>query len=128
MAKVLLIESDCQLARNLTQALFAGEHEVMWALEPQEAICLADATTPEVVITDLLLAGRTGIEFIYEFVSYPEWADIPVILLSSVPEAEVNTNGNTITEINIQKFIYKPHGSLKQVVEAVNHALSLVKT
>lgn len=125
MAKILLIESDRVLAKHISHTLTAGGHSVAWALDPQTAISLADDTAPELVLTDLLLAGRSGVEFIYEFVSYPEWAGVPFILLSSVPEAEVNIDGSGLAEINVKKFIYKPHSSLKQIAGAVDYALGV---
>jgi DNA-binding response OmpR family regulator len=91
MANILLIESDKILASNLTQFFKRAGHYVAWHVDPQEAILTADKSQPDVVVLELLLAGRSGIEFLYEFRSYPEWQALPVIIYSNLSEEEVDT-------------------------------------
>jgi DNA-binding response OmpR family regulator len=74
MANILLIETDRLLAKNLSKYLTKFGHEVSWHVEPQAAMDSADQKCPDVIVLDLLLANsRSGIEFLYEFRSYPEW-------------------------------------------------------
>lgn len=125
MTRVLLIESNQVLADTIARYLESHRLVVDVAKEPQAAITKADANRPDVVLLDLLLAERSGIEFLYEFVSYPDWQGVPVVLLSSVPEHEVNIAGEGFAQCNIHKFIYKPQANLASIYEAVKYCLSL---
>lgn len=126
MSRVLLIEPDHLLAKNTCRALKRAGHTVDWSVEPQAAVNLADTHIPDVVIIDMLLAGRSGIEFLYEFRSYPDWQAIPVIVCSSLPEHEVGTHEHSFAQLDIRKFLYKPHTSLTDLVQAVGQILQPV--
>lgn len=128
MPRVLLLESDKVLAHIVTRALHQAGYDFDHATDPQGAISLADANTPDVVLMDLMLANRSGIEFLYEFVSYPEWQSVPIVLLASVPETEVNVGGEGFSQLNIKKYLYKPHSSITQIVEAVKYAANTALT
>jgi DNA-binding response OmpR family regulator len=71
VANILFLESDRILASNLTKVFKRVGHQVSWHVDPQAAVLAADKNQPDLVIMDLLLAGRSGIEFLYEFRSYP---------------------------------------------------------
>lgn len=124
MSNILLIEPDHVLASNLRLALERAGHQLSWAVDAQTAISQADADTPSLVISDLFLAGRSGIEFLYEFRSYPEWQQVPVILLSSLPEGEVNLQSSGFLQLGIAKYFYKPQATLAQIVGAAQLALA----
>ncbi len=127
MARALILESDKVLALGIASALKTKGHVVDWAVEPQAAISAADKNTPDVVVMDLLLAGRSGVEFLYEFVSYPEWQTVPVVLLASVPEHEVNVHGDGFAQLNVKKYLYKPHASIAQIMDAVDYATKVTQ-
>lgn len=57
-------------------------HSVAHAKTAQQAVFLADEHKPDVVVLEPQMARHNGIEFLYEFKSYPEWQRIPVILLT----------------------------------------------
>lgn len=125
MPKILLIESDGILAQATTKALASVGHEVDWHSDPQIATDSADKKCPDLVILDLMLAGRSGVEFLYEFRSYPEWRDLPVIIYSSI-ELEAFYQGSFgFRELGISHYHYKPTTTLAQLIESVNQALQV---
>ena len=73
---------------------------------------------------DLLFAGRSGVEFLYEFRSYPEWADLPVVIYSSVPEAEAGSYVEEFVRLGIKHYFYKAETSLATLTEAVNYLIT----
>ena len=93
MARILFIEPDYLLGANAKNILKRAGHSVDWHVDPQAAMDSADAAHPDIIILDLLLAGRSGIEFLYELRSYPEWAKLPVIIYSNVPAEEFSGAG-----------------------------------
>lgn len=126
MSKILLLESDKILADNLARFLRARGHSVQWAAEPQAAIEAADRRQPDIVVMDLVLGGHSGIEFLYELRSYPEWEDLPVIILSSLSEKEFLADSASLAHIAVAGFYYKPRTSLDEVAKAVKNAAQTV--
>jgi DNA-binding response OmpR family regulator len=121
MANILLIEPDRVLADTYRQALLRDGHEIMVRTSAQVAIFAADETLPDLVILELQLIEHSGIEFLYEFRSYPEWQAIPVIILSHVPPAEFDVSRELLTrELGVRSYHYKPHTSLRRLLAVVN--------
>lgn len=120
--KILLIEPDRVLARTYARALSAAGHEdVMLCSDAQSAILSADRETPDLVILELQLVEHSGIEFLYEFRSYPEWQAIPVMVHSVVSPSEFKENRELLNnELGVSEYLYKPRASLSQLIEHVN--------
>ncbi len=128
MAHILLIEPDAVLAATYEATLKADGHTVATAHSAQNAIGLADISEPDVVILELQLSNHSGIEFLYEFRSYPEWQRIPVIILSTIPEREfINSHELLTNELGVARYCYKPKTTLATLQQVV-HSLVTVKT
>ncbi len=120
---ILLIEPDTLLGKVYVKALEQAGHTVAWVKGAQQAIALADMTTPDAVVSELQLPGHGGIEFLYEFRSYPEWQAIPVILHTLVMTREMVFPD----ELGVVEQLYKPATSLKQLVRAVDEIVTTAK-
>lgn len=120
MSQILLIEPDRVLAEMYHQVLSAAGHKVTQVAGAQSALVAADKAQPNIVILELQLIEHSGIEFLYEFRSYPDWQNIPVILHTQVPPAEFNNNRQLLKEqLNIAAYLYKPHTTLRNLVNTV---------
>lgn len=120
MANILIVEPDRMLAQSYYQALTEAGHQVMVAPGAQTAIMAADRQMPDLIIVELQLVEHSGIEFLYELRSYPEWQAIPVILNTFVPPAEFNDSVGLINqELGVKEYLYKPRTSLKQLIQTV---------
>lgn len=120
MAEVLLIEPDRLLAESYVEALRSAGHEVNAAPGAQAGILAADAIKPDIVVMELQLVEHSGIEFLYEFRSYPEWQDIPVLIHSGVPRAEFQDSWKLLhEELGARDYLYKPRTSLRQLTASV---------
>lgn len=128
MANILLIEPDHSLARAYKSALEIAGHQVLIGTSAQTAVDAADEVCPDVVIMELQLVAHSGIEFLYEFRSYADWQDIPVIILSKVPPAEFNQCARTMREhLGVSTYCYKPQTDLKQLLHVVVNTLDSVQ-
>lgn len=126
MASILLIEPDRLLANTFKQALAGAGHQVMVSASAQAAITAADTKQPDLVILELQLVEHSGIEFLYEFRSYPEWQSIPVLIHSAVPPAEFNGSRRILSvELGVNTYLYKPRTSLKELLSNVREQLSV---
>jgi len=117
--KILLIEPDAVLAASYTTALEAAGHTVAHAHSAQQAVMLADEHKPGLVILEPQMARHNGIEFLYEFKSYPEWQRIPVIVLTSMPPSELEKLSVLRTQLSVVEVLGKSQTSLTDLSVAV---------
>jgi len=127
MAHILLVEPDRLLAETYRQYLVEGGHDVVPCASAQAAILAADQQKPDVVILELQLIEHSGIEFLYEFRSYPEWQGVPVIVQTHVPPNEFAHHGELLQhELGVGAYLYKPLTSLGSLLAAVRVQLPVV--
>lgn len=123
MARVLLIEPDQVLARTYATCLERAGHEACIAATAQAGIHAADDATPDIVLLELQLVAHSGIEFLYEFRSYADWQDVPVVILSYVPPQEFNQSIDVLkSRLGVRAYHYKPATSLKALLRTVGAA------
>ncbi len=121
MSQVLLIEPDRALARTYFDALTHAGHRVQICATAQSAIFCADDIKPDVVILELQLVSHSGIEFLYEFRSYPDWQDIPVVVTTNVPAGEFEGSWKLLRDhLAVSRYLYKPLTSLQNLLRTVN--------
>ncbi len=120
MNKILLIEPDCVLAKIYSQAFAAKGHQVNWQQSAQAAIFAADHHKPDAVVLELRLPEHNGIEFLYEFRSYADWQNVPVILNTFVPPEHLTLHKPQLRALNVAVHLYKPSSGAADLVEAVS--------
>jgi len=126
MARVLLIEPDKPLAGSIKKYLSLRKHQVDWRPDPQGAVNSADRRPPNVVILDLSLGKHNGVEFLYEFRSYPEWLTIPIIIYTSLSTQELAGSEKSFKELTIYSYHHKPSTTMAQLAKSVERAASTV--
>lgn len=126
MTRILLIEPDHILAETYRRALIHDKHKVVVCSGAQLAITTADKRQPDLVILELQLVEHSGIEFLYEFRSYPEWQAIPVLVQTVVPPVEFADNWQLLQKsLGVTNYLYKPQTSLRQLLAAVQSELAI---
>ena len=117
---ILLIEPNRILAKTYLKALRAAGHTVQVCATAQTAVFCADETKPDVVIMELQLVGHSGIEFLYEFRSYPDWQQVPVVIATNVPAAEFTDSWPLLKgQLSVSAYHYKPLMSLQSLLASV---------
>jgi CheY-like chemotaxis protein len=82
--KTVLIVEDDPWTRTVTTALLAGEgYAVVEARSGEEGLELASEHNPDVVLLDLALPAKSGLEVLRELKTGPRTAAIPVIIVSA---------------------------------------------
>ena len=80
MKRILVVDDDAAIRGMLKQMLEREDYQVTCASNGQEALDLLPQVKAEVVITDLIMPDKEGIELIRELkMSYP---DLPIIAMS----------------------------------------------
>lgn len=117
--QILLVEPDAILGKVYQKSL-ATLGTVAWAKTAQSAISLADETTPDIVVLEPKLAAHNGIEFLYEFKSYAEWREVPVVVHSSGSGLIVPKNA--CRDLRIVACLDKRELSLQDLCSSVQSA------
>lgn len=121
---VLLIEPDKILAAQIESFLSSKGYQATVAHNAQEAILAADKVAPDAVVLEVLLSNHSGIEFLYEFRSYHEWTQIPVIILSRVSQSELHVSTKTMRDLGIEAVLYKPSARLGKLGDLLDALLA----
>jgi CheY-like chemotaxis protein len=72
-----------------------------------------------VLVIELQLGAHSGIEFLHELRSYEDWADIPVIINSSVPKDAFDVSEAAWQRLGVVRYFYKAKTSAKQLIGAI---------
>lgn len=101
---VLLVDDDPIFSRIATMGL-SGHYRVELARDGNEAVSRARALLPDVIIMDVFMPNRDGLDALRELQSRPETENIPVILLSARPELPERIRP---AELGAADFVAKP--------------------
>jgi DNA-binding response OmpR family regulator len=126
MSNIILLETDRQLAKYTADYLKQQGHKTEVYSDPQSAISSADKHCPDCVVLSLLLAGRSGIEFLYELRSYPEWQKIPVIVTGKLSAEELNDYTPVFNQLGVTRYLHKSTTSLTDLAVAIQGLLQPV--
>lgn len=124
MARILIVETDRLIAENLSRYLKKNGHETDWQQDLQAAIDSADKQLPDLVVLDLMLCGRSGVEFLYEFRSYPDWQNIPVVLFSNISIRDLGQSTAGFSQLNISAYHYKPVTTLSRLAHSIDFVVN----
>jgi CheY-like chemotaxis protein len=82
-ARILVVEDTAYSLQLMTYLLTAYEHTVVEAVTGEQAIELASATAPDLVVMDLQLPGIDGYETLEALRSMPDLDGVPVVAVTS---------------------------------------------
>lgn len=120
--KILVLEPDTRFAALMKAVLAEVATSVVCVSNADEAIIIADKLSPDLIITELSLAGHSGTEFLYEFRTYGDWVGVPVLIYSSMRLSDDITSSKDWRNLNITEILYKPDVSLRQLAAYIESA------
>ena len=88
MKKILLVEDNEMNKDMLSRRLIKKGYEVVFAMDGQEAIDMAQSETPDVILMDMGLPVKDGLQATKEIKENSDTANIPVIALTANAMAE----------------------------------------
>lgn len=117
MKKILIADDDLAM-RELVQATLEGpEFEILLASDGHEALQLAIANRPDVVVLDWEMPGMTGAEVTKELRRLPETARIPIVMLTGRRQEH-----NAGLKLGVNAYLIKPFSPLL-LLECLNAAM-----
>ena len=121
MATILVIDDDPQICDLLEQVLQKEGHSVYSALNGAEGICLYRQHFPALILLDILMPEKEGLETILDL--RREFPNVIVIAMSAASEGAKIDLLELAQRLGAQYRMTKPF-ELKTVIELVNIALS----
>jgi signal transduction histidine kinase/ligand-binding sensor domain-containing protein/DNA-binding response OmpR family regulator len=102
---VMLIVDDDVPIREYVSRIFKEQFTLYEAGNGEDGLKLAQEYTPDIIISDVLMQGISGIELCNQVRENPSIAHIPVILLTSSASSDVKLKG---IECGADDYITKP--------------------
>ena len=118
-AIILIVEDETPMRRFLRAALTAQDYRVIEAASGKEALGLATAHNPEVVLLDLGLPDADGLDLVRELRT---WSSVPVIVISARGREDDKV---AALDAGADDYLTKPFGVnelLARVRVALRHA------
>lgn len=120
MARILIIDDDYQI-REMVRFLFEQEgHEVVEAQEGEAAMQLHRRTPADLVITDILMPGKEGVQTIIEF--RREFPNIKIIAISGGGTGAPHIYLELAEKFGVEKALSKPL-EIAELIKAANELL-----
>lgn len=92
-AKIMTVDDAATIRKMVSWTLKGAGHEVVEASDGVEALQALALNTVDMVISDINMPNMDGIEFTRQMRARPEYAKIPVILLTTESDAEKKAAG-----------------------------------
>ena len=89
MAVVLVVDDEFGIANLLEDVLVDEGHTVLIASNGRQALERAAAQRPDLVVTDFMMPVMDGAGLIKAIAADADLAGLPVVVMSSLPEATV---------------------------------------
>jgi DNA-binding response OmpR family regulator len=119
MPTVLVVDDDPVILKLLEVNFDMEGFTVLVARDGDEGIEIARSQRPDLVVSDIMMPKRSGLELVVELKSDPSTSDIPIILLSAKAQ---NADVRAGIDAGADDYITKPFEPL-ELVERVNRLL-----
>ena len=120
MANILVIEDESQLSELLKKMLMRDGHQVLIADDGVEGIKSFHQFNPDLIITDIIMPEKDGIEVIMEVLK--ENPNLPIIAISGGRRAvTADFNLDSAEMLGVKGILQKPftHEQLQELIESV---------
>jgi two-component system KDP operon response regulator KdpE len=127
--RILVVDDETQITRVLRAALSAQGYDVRIANDPEEGLRLFRDWLPDLVITDLMMPGMSGVELCRAIRSY---GSTPVLVLSvrehersKVEALDAGADDYVTKPFSIQELLARVRAHLRRAPERTTAALEI---
>lgn len=123
---ILIIDDDVDFAEATATVLRAWSYEVRISGNGEEGLALARELRPALVIADVLMPGRDGVDLCRALKQRPETHDMPVLLLSAIAserDMDLSAASGDPLWLPCDAYLAKPtsFADLQRVIERLIH-------
>ncbi len=116
MATVLVVDDQASIRELLRLVLLRLGHDVITAADGEEALAVAREHRPALVLSDVAMPGRSGLDLLQDLAAEPGLRNTPVVLTSAATQVDYD-------EAAVFRFVPKPF-RLDELEQAVEDALA----
>jgi DNA-binding response OmpR family regulator len=118
--QLLLVDADPRSVRVLEVSLRKAGYSVTTATDGQDALAKVEFSAPDLVLTDTRLPRLDGYELVRQIKERPDYANIPVVFLTSQRSIEDKIRG---LELGVEDYLTKPI-FVRELIARVNLLLA----
>lgn len=116
---ILVADDEVTLRMLVRAALSNAGYDVLEAADGDEALGLARGARPDLIVLDLMMPKKSGLDVLRELRADPELAPMPVVMLTARTRA---ADRDAAAEAGADRFLAKPF-SPRELSEAVAELL-----
>jgi DNA-binding response OmpR family regulator len=120
MARILVVDDEIAIREMLKQYLERAEYDVLVAQNGKEALKLNRGTPVDLIITDIVMPEKEGLETIVEF--RRQFPSVKIIAISGGGQIGANKYLDIAKALGAQKTFAKPF-ELRELLEEVRKLL-----
>lgn len=118
--RILIIEDNPSLIKAIKAKFVGIKYQVSYAMDGEEGIELFDSIKPDLVLLDIAMPKKNGLE-VLEYIRSEANSEVPVIIFSNFKEPD---KVDAAEKLGIECYILKADTSLAELVSNVNKILS----
>ena len=108
--KVLVCDNEAAMRALVRGALDLGDYEIVEADDGDRSLELARSCDPDLIVLDMMMPGRTGLEVLAELRAEDRFAETPVVMLTARAQAQDRL---AAVEAGVSRFLPKPFSPLE---------------
>jgi DNA-binding response OmpR family regulator len=105
MAKILIVDDDVHATTLLEKVLAIKGHEATSVNESAETIQVANSTSPDLILLDLMMPEPNGFEVCKMLRADPNYAQIPIVIVTAMDD---NESKETAYGAGANDYLIKP--------------------
>lgn len=119
MAKILLIDDEQPILTMYTDAL--SGHDVITANDGEDGLEKAEKESPDIILLDIIMPKMNGLDVLAKLKANKETADIPVIMLTNLPE---EASADKAKASGASEYFVKAEFEPEKLLSHINELLS----
>lgn len=120
MKKILIVEDESVLQKALNEILLESKYETVQAVDGEQGIELAIRELPDLILLDLVLPKKHGLDVLKELKADEKTSNIPVIVLTNLEGTEDIMKA---LELGAQAYLVKANYNIQDVIEKIEGVL-----
>lgn len=114
--KIVLVEDDVVLSDMYVKKFTMEGYAIKRAMDGEEGLALIKSTKPDLVLLDIMMPKKNGLDTLKEIKADPELKNIYVALLTNVGEQNYVDEG---FRLGANQYLMKSNFTPREVVEKV---------
>ena len=120
MSKVMLVEDDNNLREIYEARLQAEGYTIVSAKDGEEALVVAKAEKPDLIISDVMMPKISGFEMLDILRNTPELRDVRVVMLTALGQTEDQSRAS---HLGADRYLVKSQVTLEDIVKVTHELL-----